>query len=143
MTNQWPRKGAAAAALAFMATFALWGESSAAADEPAPETEMEATAAAPAPVAAASADAPPGFYRDRQGRVMQVSFDFGRRLWLGVGYAPRLHASGASEPAPAAFDFGAAFDALSANGRTRHRLHVLDGQVRLHGFGLDVTGLRT
>src|SRR5262245_16871020 len=26
-----------------------------------------------------------GFYRDRRGRVMQVSFDFGRRLWLGVG----------------------------------------------------------
>jgi hypothetical protein len=147
MTNQWPRKRAAAAALAFAATFAPWEESSADAEEPAPEMEAEATAATPAPVTAAPGDVPPGdvppgYYRDGQGRVMQVSFDFGRRLWLGVGYAPRLHASGTSEPAPAAFDFGAAFDALSANGRTRHRLHVLDGQVRLHGFGLDVTGLR-
>ncbi len=88
------------------------------------------------------AEAAPGFYRDRQGRVMQVSFDFGRRLWLGVGYAPRLRASGTTEIAPAAFDFGAAFDALSEDGRTRHRFHVLDGQVRLHGFGLDVTGIR-
>ena len=41
------------------------------------------------PKTARRGDAPWGFYRDRQGRVMQVSFDFGRRLWLGVGYAPR------------------------------------------------------
>ena len=48
-----------------------------------------AIVAAPPQDGAAAADAPWGFYRDRQGRVMQVSFDFGRRLWLGVGYAPR------------------------------------------------------
>src|SRR4051812_22555263 len=50
-------------------------------------------------------DVPWGFYRDRQGRVMQVSFDFGRRLWLGVGYAPHRTPSGDTEVSPAAFDF--------------------------------------
>jgi len=86
--------------------------------------------------------APWGFYRDRQGRVMQVSFDFGRRLWLGVGYAPRRTPTGDTEVSPAAFDFGVAFDELSADGRTRRRFTVLDGLVRLHSFGLDVTGFR-
>ena len=87
-------------------------------------------------------DVPWGFYRDRQGRVMQVSFDFGRRLWLGVGYAPHRTPTGDTEVSPAAFDFGVAFDELSADGRTRRRFTVLDGQVRLHSFGLDVTGFR-
>src|SRR5262245_37234668 len=59
---------------------------------------------------------PFGFYRDRQGRVMQVSFDFGRRLWLGVGYAPRRTPVGQTEISPAAFDFGVAFDRLSEDG---------------------------
>jgi hypothetical protein len=96
--------------------------------------------AEPAPPIAG--EAAPGFYRDRQGRVMQVSFDLGRRLWLGVGYAPRLRPTGATEIAPAAFDFGATWDQLSEDGRTRHRFRILDGQVRLHTFGLDLTGFR-
>jgi hypothetical protein len=87
-------------------------------------------------------DVPWGFYRDPQGRVMQVSFDFGRRLWLGVGYAPHRTPTGDTEVSPAAFDFGVTFDQLSPDGRTRRRYTVLDGQVRLHSFGLDVTGFR-
>ncbi|HEX9307634.1 MAG TPA: hypothetical protein VF894_09095 [Anaeromyxobacter sp.] len=31
-------------------------------------------------------EAPPGWRRDEQGRVMQVSFDLARRIWLGAGY---------------------------------------------------------
>ncbi len=89
-----------------------------------------------------SSEVPWGFYRDRQGRMMQVSFDFGRRVWLGVGYAPRLRPTGETEISPAAFDFGAAWDQLAPDGRTRHRFRVLDGQVRLHSFGLDVVGFR-
>ena len=73
---------------------------------------------------------------------MQVSFDFGRRLWLGVGYAPRRTPTGNTEVSPAAFDFGVSYDELSSDGRTRRRYTVLDGQVRLHSFGLDVTGFR-
>src|SRR5216117_1890817 len=60
----------------------------------------------PADDAKAAAQAPWGFYRDRQGRVMQVSFDLGRRLWLGVGYAPHRTPAGQTEISPAAFDFG-------------------------------------
>ena len=109
---------------------------------------VTADAAPPAAIVAAppedgmTGDVPWGFYRDRQGRVMQVSFDFGRRLWLGVGYAPHRTPTGATEVSPAAFDFGVTFDALSPDGRTRRRTTVLDGQVRLHSFGLDVTGFR-
>lgn len=94
------------------------------------------------PAEVISSEVPWGFYRDRQGRTMQVSFDFGRRLWLGVGYAPRLRSTGETEFSPAAFDFGAAWDQLAPDGRTRHRFRVLDGQVRLHSFGLDVVGFR-
>jgi hypothetical protein len=94
------------------------------------------------PEAGTAAEVPWGFYRDRQGRVMQVSFDFGRRLWLGVGYAPRRTPAGDTEISPAAFDFGVSYDRLSEDGRTRDRFTILDGQVRLHSFGLDVTGFR-
>jgi hypothetical protein len=104
--------------------------------------------AAPAGIATAPPEdgfaggVPWGFYRDRQGRVMQVSFDFGRRMWLGVGYAPHRTPAGQTEISPAAFDFGVTWDDLSENGRTRRRFTVLDGQVRLHSFALDVTGFR-
>lgn len=94
-------------------------------------------AAAPAP-----AEAPPGFYRDAEGRLMQVSFDFGRRVWLGVGYAPRRRPTGEAEISPAAFDFGASYDVFSADGTTRQRFRIFDGEVRIHPFGLDLTGFR-
>jgi hypothetical protein len=110
--------------------------------EEAEKAAPPAAAVATPPQDAAPGDAPWGFYRDRQGRVMQVSFDFGRRLWLGVGYAPRRTPAGDTEISPAAFDFGVTYDRLSADGSTRHRTTVLDGQVRLHAFGLDVTGFR-
>ena len=83
--------------------------------------------------------APWGFYRDGQGRVMQVSFDLGRRVWLGVGYAPRRRPTGDKEVASAAFDFGASYERLSADGLTRYRLRVLEGEARVHPFGLDMT----
>ena len=123
-------------------------------DEPdltlrAPPPDISGTAAPPRAIDGAPPEdgapggaAPWGFYRDRQGRVMQVSFDFGRRLWLGVGYAPRRTPTGNTEVSPAAFDFGVSYDELSSDGRTRRRYTVLDGQVRLHSFGLDVTGFR-
>jgi len=98
--------------------------------------------ATPPPADGFARPVPWGFYRDQQGRVMQVSFDFGRRLWLGVGYAPHRTPAGDTEVSPAAFDFGVSYDSLSEDGRTRERYTVLDGQVRLHSFGLDVTGFR-
>lgn len=106
------------------------------------KTDPAAVVAAPHPDEEAAREVPWGFYRDRQGRVMQTSFDFGRRLWLGVGYAPRRTPAGDTEISPAAFDFGVSYDNLSEDGRTRERYTVLDGQVRLHSFGLDITGFR-
>jgi hypothetical protein len=73
---------------------------------------------------------------------MQVSFDLGRRVWLGVEYAPRRRPTGAMEVAPAAFDFGATYEDLSADGLTRYRWHLLEGEARVHPFGADITALR-
>jgi hypothetical protein len=90
----------------------------------------------------AAAPVPWGFYRDPQGRVMQVSFDLGRRVWLGTGYAPRRRPTGELEVAPAAFDFGASYEHLSADGLTRYRWRFMEGEARVHPFGLDVTAVR-
>jgi hypothetical protein len=85
---------------------------------------------------------PWGFYRDGHGRVMQVSFDLTRRAYLGTAYAPRRLPSGAVEVGPAAFDFGAQYELLSADGLTRYRWHFLEGEALVHSFGLDVTAVR-
>src|SRR5262245_13161283 len=108
-------------------------------------TAWAGVAAAQAPEVDARNDGAPvpwGFYRDAQGREMQVSFDLGRRIWLGTGYAPRRRATGELEVAPAAFDFGASYEDLSDDGRTRTRWRFLEGEARVHSFGLDVTALR-
>jgi hypothetical protein len=101
-----------------------------------PELRLEA------PRAALVAETPAGFYKDDRGRVMQVSFDLERRLWLGAAYAPRRRAVGGEELGPAAFDFGFAQDWYSEDGRTRHRVAIMDGEARINPFGLDVTALR-
>jgi hypothetical protein len=101
-----------------------------------------ALAAAQPPAVDLAAPAPPGFYRDERGRVMQVSFDLQERLWLGASYAPRRRATGADELGPVAFDFGLAQEWYGQDGRTRHRLAVLDGEARINPFGLDVTAVR-
>jgi hypothetical protein len=85
---------------------------------------------------------PDGFYRDERGRVMQVSFDLRQRLWLGASYAPRRLPNGRQEMGPVAFDFGLAQEWYSPDGRTRHRMAVLDGEARINPFGLDVTAFR-
>jgi hypothetical protein len=84
---------------------------------------------------------PWGFYRDGQGRMMQVSFDLGRRVWLGVGYAPQRGPTGETEVASAVFDSGASYEWLSDDGLTRYRLQVMEGEARLHPFGLDMTAV--
>jgi hypothetical protein len=73
---------------------------------------------------------------------MQVSFDLTRRAYLGTAYAPRRLPSGAVEVGPAAFDFGAQYELLSADGLTRYRWHVIEGEADVHSFGLDVTAVR-
>jgi hypothetical protein len=102
--------------------------------------EREPDLALPKP--AISAELPAGFYRDERGRTMQVSFDLQQRLWLGVAYAPRRRSIGREDLGPAAFDFGFAHEWYSGQGRTRHRVTVMDGEARINPFGLDVTALR-
>ncbi len=117
-----------------------------AADDP-PRTN-DATSDGDAAVAVAKTRARPdrevpfGFYRDPQGRVMQVSFDLQQRIWLGVAYAPRRRSNGQLEIAPAAFEFGLAYEETTPDGMTRQRFRVMDGEARLHPFGLDVTAFR-
>jgi hypothetical protein len=99
-------------------------------------------AEAPASKVDVAAVLPAGFYRDERGRIMQVSFDLQQRLWLGASYAPRRLPNGRQETGPVAFDFGLAQEWYSGDGRTRHRLAVMDGEARINPFGLDVTALR-
>jgi hypothetical protein len=95
-----------------------------------------------APKVDVAAVLPAGFYRDDRGRIMQVSFDLQQRLWLGASYAPRRLPNGKQETAPVAFDFGLTQEWYGGDGRTRHRLAILDGEARINPFGLDVTALR-
>jgi hypothetical protein len=105
----------------------------------------EADASAADDVATGPPDAGPipwGFYRDKRRRVMQVSFDLTRRAYLGAAYAPRLLPGGAVEAGAAAFEFGAQYELLSADGLTRYRWHFMEDEARVHSFGLDVTAAR-
>jgi hypothetical protein len=100
----------------------------------------EAVAELKAPKVDAAVGLPAGFYRDDRGRVMQVSFDLQQRLWLGASYAPRRRLSGKQEFSPVAFDFGLTQEWYSEDGRTRHRVAIMDGEARINPFGLDVIG---
>jgi len=85
---------------------------------------------------------PWGFYRDKKRRLMQISFDLTRRAYLGTAWAPLRLPTGAVELGPAAFDFGAQYELLSADGLTRYRWHFMEGEARVHPYGLDVTAVR-
>jgi hypothetical protein len=126
---------------AFASLLLLWPALAEAAPAASPDDESP-----PAQVtgagAAAAPPAPPGFFRDERGRLMQVSFDLQDRLWLGVSYAPRRRASGDAELVPAAFDFGFVEELHAPDGRTRHRIALLQGEARMSPFGLDVTAFR-
>lgn len=73
---------------------------------------------------------------------MQVSFDLTRRVYLGTAYAPGRLPTGAGEAGTTAFEFGAGYELLSANGLTRFRWRFMEGEARVRSFGLDVTAAR-
>lgn len=77
-------------------------------------------------------DAPYGWTRDARGRVFQVNFDLHRRLYLGMGYAPRWRSS-ASDTRRLAVDFGL-LSYESAGARTRHRIRLVEGAAHLAPF---------
>ncbi|RJS27513.1 hypothetical protein DRW03_03940 [Corallococcus sp. H22C18031201] len=90
----------------------------------------------------ATASAPPGWYRDEQGRVMQFNFDLHRRIWLGGAWAPRWVEGGAGKDNRVRADFGMDFEWPQGPSRL-HRLTLFDTAVYLgDDSALDATMLR-
>lgn len=79
------------------------------------------------PIEEAIAEAPPGWFRDERGRVMQVNFDLGRRVYFGGAWAPYFRPDGTGFiPGRARVEFGGIATTLSENGRQMHRFHFLE-----------------
>lgn len=96
-------------------------------------------------IVAGVADAPRGWERDARGRVYQVSFDLRRRLYAGVGWAPRLRGPTGEAAGRTVFEVGV----LEIEGNTgdeetgfRHRLSIAEGAVALAPFDAEATLLR-
>ncbi|MCP3145273.1 hypothetical protein [Pyxidicoccus xibeiensis] len=88
----------------------------------------------------AVADAPPGWYRDERGRVMQFNFDLHRRIWLGGAWAPLVR-DGEVEGRMRA-DFGIAHEVSADEGKRLHRLRFLETELYLGEPSFDATALR-
>jgi len=87
----------------------------------------------------ALADAPPGWYRDERGRVMQFNFDLNRRIWLGAAWAPLTHDGSVVSRVRA--DFGIAVE-VPGRGKRLHRFRILETELHLGEPSLDLTTLR-
>ena len=84
----------------------------------------------------AIAEAPPGWYRDERGRVMQVNFDLGRRVFIGGAWAPYYRPDGTGfVPGRAKVEFGISVTANSDN--QQHRWHFLETTAWLGRNPLD------
>ncbi|MBI5525252.1 MAG: hypothetical protein HY897_02880 [Deltaproteobacteria bacterium] len=86
--------------------------------------------AAESAIIPAIAEAPPGWYRDEEGRVMQVTFDLQRRFVLGAGWAPALDAGGGGgRLGRSQFDMGFAAAWPDEPGRRWHVIRALEGHL--------------
>lgn len=85
------------------------------------------------------ADAPPGWYRDERGRVMQFNFDLHRRVWLGGAWSP-LWPEDAAREDRVRLDFGIALEVAEC--KRLHRLHFLETELSLGEPSLDFTLMR-
>ncbi len=93
----------------------------------------------------AIAEAPPGWYRDEQGRVMQFNFDLHRRIWLGGAWAPLFGGGGRLRQDRIRVDFGIQTEFPGGDEDNRlHRFTLLDTELYLgtRAPGLDVTLVR-
>ncbi|MFO0596493.1 MAG: hypothetical protein U0228_14345 [Myxococcaceae bacterium] len=82
----------------------------------------------------AIAEAPPGWYRDERGRVMQVNFDLHRRFLFGGAWAPYGRLDGVGfVPGRARVELGGEATVLSEDGRLMHRFHWLEATGWLGG----------
>ncbi len=87
-------------------------------------------------VVPAVASAPHGWMRDEMGRVFQVAFDLRKRLYVGGGIVPSDEPNGKSF-GRGYVDFGL-FIFETGTKRTRHRLKLVEGQVKLAPFAADL-----
>jgi hypothetical protein len=86
----------------------------------------------------AIAEAPPGWYRDERGRVMQVNFDLGRRVFLGGAWAPYYRPDGTGFVLPRArVEFGIAVNSDPRGENVQHRWHFLETTAWLGRNPLD------
>lgn len=85
----------------------------------------------------AIAEAPPGFARDENGRLFQVSFDLTRRLYLG-GHWLAMFDPESQDLSRGGVDFGFRVDDLDYSGRKRHRHQLLVGEVSFLPVDFDV-----
>lgn len=79
----------------------------------------------------ATADAPPGWYRDELGRVMQFNFDLNRRIWLGAAWAPLWRGGGDAETGRVRMDFGIRTEVPADDERLLHRLTFFETELVL------------
>ncbi len=80
------------------------------------------------PFREAVAEAPPGWYRDERGRVMQVNFDLGRRVYFGGAWSP-FYRPGAGEAGRARPEVGVSITWGQPGGDVLHRLRLLEGSA--------------
>lgn len=90
---------------------------------------------------AAQPESPSGWFRDEEGRVMQVNFDLNRRVYLGSAYAPIWFHDSQSHRIRA--DFGIEVEFPSDDGHILNRLHLLEGQLNMGDGGATVSGEAT
>ncbi len=86
----------------------------------------------------AIAEAPPGWYRDARGRVMQVNFDLGRRVFFGGAWAPYYRPDGTGFVlGRARVEFGGIATVNSDERTQQHRFHFLEATAWLGQNPLD------
>ncbi|NBD09092.1 hypothetical protein [Corallococcus silvisoli] len=78
----------------------------------------------------AIAEAPPGWFRDERGRVLQYNFDLHRRIRVGGAWAPRWVRATEGVDERARVDFGVDLEWPGETGRL-HRMTILDTELYL------------
>ncbi|MBN1948030.1 MAG: hypothetical protein JW797_20345 [Bradymonadales bacterium] len=80
----------------------------------------------------AIAEAPPGWYRDRHGRVYQVTFDLLNRFYLGGGWVGSAEMSEGSWTVDRGYvEMGFSGSFLSLSRRSRHTVTAVEGRLAL------------
>lgn len=85
------------------------------------------------------AEAPPGWMRDRQGRIFQYNFDLNRRIWLGARYPFAVGPGDRLMFDSITLDSGFRVEWMADSLRTRYRLKAFESTVRLNPLAVDAT----